>query len=122
MTLSLTFHQIPPALRPTLFPYTTLFRLSVPVGAVRLTDVFSASGSVPQRKLALMRAFVREAFDSLPRDTSVFSRALGSSGTINAVVGYAARQGKAATRDEVARATEELAAMPVHERRQRFDV
>jgi len=93
---------------------------SVPVGAVRLTDVFSASGSVPQRKLALMRAFVREAFDSLPRDATVFSRALGSSGTINAVVGYAARQGKAATRDEVAQATEELAAMPVHERRQRF--
>ena len=94
---------------------------SVPVGAVRLTDVFSASGSVPQRKLALMRAFVREAFDSLPRDATVFSRALGSSGTINAVVGYAARQGKAATRAEVAQATEELAAMPVHERRQRFD-
>jgi exopolyphosphatase/guanosine-5'-triphosphate,3'-diphosphate pyrophosphatase len=94
---------------------------SVPVGAVRLTDVFSASGSVPPRKLALMRAFVREAFDSLPRDATVFSRALGSSGTINAVVGYAARQGKAATREEVAQATEELAEMPAHERRQRFD-
>jgi exopolyphosphatase/guanosine-5'-triphosphate,3'-diphosphate pyrophosphatase len=94
---------------------------SVPIGAVRLTDVFSSSGAVTARKLALMRAFTREAFDSLPRDKGVSSHALGSSGTINALVGYAAGQGKSATREEVAQAAEELAEMPVQERRQRFD-
>jgi exopolyphosphatase/guanosine-5'-triphosphate,3'-diphosphate pyrophosphatase len=94
---------------------------SVPIGAVRLTDVFSSAGTVTGRKLALMRAFAREAFDSLPRDRTLSSHALGSSGTINALVGYAAGQGKSATRDEVTQATEELAAMPAHERRQRFD-
>ena len=99
---------------------TTLW--SVPVGAVRLTEVFSSSATVTERKLALMRAFAREAFDSLPRDATLSKRALGSSGTINAVVGYAGREGKGgATREEVARATEELAAMSVHERRHRFD-
>jgi len=98
---------------------TTLW--SVPVGAVRLTEVFSSSATVTERKLALMRAFAREAFDSLPRDATLSKRALGSSGTINAVVGYAGRDGKGATREEVARAAEELAAMSVHERRHRFD-
>ena len=68
-----------------------------------------------------MRAFAREAFDSLPRDATLSKRALGSSGTINAVVGYAGRDGKGATREEVARAADDLAAMSVHERRHRFD-
>jgi len=94
---------------------------SVPIGAVRLTDVFSSAGTVTARKLSLMRAFTREAFDSLPRDRTLSTHALGSSGTINALVGYAAGQGKSATREEVAQAAEELAAMPPHERRQRFD-
>ncbi|TMA16397.1 MAG: HD domain-containing protein [Deltaproteobacteria bacterium] len=89
--------------------------------SMRLTEVFSSSATVTERKLALMRAFAREAFDSLPRDATLSKRALGSSGTINAVVGYAGRDGKGATREEVARAAEELAAMSVHERRHRFD-
>jgi exopolyphosphatase/guanosine-5'-triphosphate,3'-diphosphate pyrophosphatase len=76
---------------------------------------------IADRKLALMRAFAREAFDSLPHDVSLSRRALGSSGTINALVGYAGREGKEARREEVARATEELAAMSPHERRHRFD-
>jgi exopolyphosphatase/guanosine-5'-triphosphate,3'-diphosphate pyrophosphatase len=97
---------------------------SVGVGAVRLAEIFEASGKVSEKKLGLMRSFAEEAFrEALPPPSRELPRAaLGSSGTIQAVVAFAAAEGTAhATRGQVRKAVERLAAMSPDERRRRFD-
>lgn len=97
---------------------------SIHLGAVRLTDMFSAHGPVAKPKLKLMRNFAREAFeDNLPRRISrAPSSAIGSSGTIGAVVSFARAEGIGhATVGEVSRAVERLADMEMEKRRKRFD-
>jgi len=95
---------------------------SVALGAVRLTQIFSANGRMPPARLAALRAFADEAFrEAIPEPRLRVRSALGSSGTIGAVVGFAADGGRRATRREVTRAVEELAGMSVAERRRRFD-
>lgn len=97
---------------------------SLPLGAVRLTELFGASGSVPPKQLRLMRGFVSESLrKTLPDPLPALPRvALGSSGTINAVVGYASGDGSAsATVRQLTRATDTLAAMSPQRRRKRFD-
>lgn len=97
---------------------------SIHLGAVRLTDMFSAQGPVAKPKLKLMRKFAREAFeDNLPRRIPrAPSSAVGSSGTIGAVVAFARSEGVGhATAAEVSRAVERLAAMEMEKRRKRFE-
>jgi exopolyphosphatase/guanosine-5'-triphosphate,3'-diphosphate pyrophosphatase len=94
---------------------------SVPLGAVRLTQIFSTSGRVSEARLAALRSFSAEAFrEAVPPLRARRLQAVGSSGTIEAVVGFAA-QHKRATRKEIGRAVEELAGMSVTERRRRFE-
>jgi exopolyphosphatase/guanosine-5'-triphosphate,3'-diphosphate pyrophosphatase len=94
---------------------------SVQVGAVRLTQIFGTSGKVSAERLAALRAFAAEAFrEAIPSFRAGARPALGSSGTIEAVVGFAAEQ-KRASRKEITRAVEALAAMTVAERRRYFD-
>jgi exopolyphosphatase/guanosine-5'-triphosphate,3'-diphosphate pyrophosphatase len=90
---------------------------SVPLGAVRLSQIFGTRGRVPAGRLAAMRAYAAEAFrEAIPHPPRTMRRALGSSGTIGAIVAFAAGRGRPATRSEVTRAVEALAAMPLAER------
>ena len=95
---------------------------SVAVGAVRLTEMFGISAKVAPGRLALVRSYAAEAFrEGLPRRFRHPSVALGSSGTINAVVGFAASKRRSATAKEISRAVEELAEMGIEERRRHFE-
>lgn len=97
---------------------------SIHLGAVRLTDMFGAQGAVPKPKLKLMRKFAREAFeDSMPRRIPrAPASAIGSSGTIGAVVSFARSEGVGhATAAEVSRAVERLADLEIEKRRKRFE-
>ena len=97
---------------------------SVNLGAVRLTELFDLKGKVGKRQLKLVREFCAEAVaEVLPeRIRQQPDSALGSSGTIGAVVAFAQKDGFAhATRREVTRAVERLADMDTDKRRKRFD-
>jgi exopolyphosphatase/guanosine-5'-triphosphate,3'-diphosphate pyrophosphatase len=96
---------------------------SVALGAVRLTEMFELEERVAPKRLELVRSYASEAFrEALPRRFAHPRHALGSSGTINAVVAFAASKGaRRATRREIERAVEELAAMGVADRRRHFD-
>ncbi len=95
---------------------------SVPLGAVRLTQIFGTQGRVSPQRLAALREFASEAFrEAIPRPRLGIRRGLGSSGTIGAVVGFAAERGGRATRKEVSRAVDALAAMSPAQRAREFD-
>jgi exopolyphosphatase/guanosine-5'-triphosphate,3'-diphosphate pyrophosphatase len=97
---------------------------SLALGAVRLTEVFNASKSVTPKQLRLMRSFVAEAVrKTLPEKISKLPRvALGSSGTISALVSFAAGDGGGgASMRQLTQAVEALAGMPPERRRKRFD-
>ena len=97
---------------------------SITLGAVRLTELFNVAGKVPKKKLEVMRAFALEAVqEALPRKLPrAPDTALGSSGTIQAIVAFARSEGAGhATRREVTRAVERLAKMDGEKRRKRFD-
>jgi len=95
---------------------------SVALGAVRLTEMFGMSAKVTPARLALVRSYAAEAFrEGLPGTFPHPATALGSSGTNNAVVSFAASKGRSATRKEIGRAVEELAEMGIEERRRHFD-
>lgn len=97
---------------------------SLALGSVRLTEVFGASHRLPPKQLRLMRSHVAELLrKTLPaRATQVPRVALGSSGTINAVIGFAASEGTAhANVPQLSRAVEQLAEMTPERRRKRFD-
>jgi exopolyphosphatase/guanosine-5'-triphosphate,3'-diphosphate pyrophosphatase len=98
---------------------TDLF--SVGLGAVRLTDIFDSSGKVGDSRLAAMRSFAAEAFrDGLPRKLPRIQEALGSSGTITAIVSVYG-DGRRLTARRAERAVEELAGATLAERRRRFE-
>jgi exopolyphosphatase/guanosine-5'-triphosphate,3'-diphosphate pyrophosphatase len=95
---------------------------SIPVGAVRLTQIFDTGGRVDRRQLRVLRSFAEEAFrEAVPRGFRPPRTALGSSGTIQAVVAFAADGSHRASRRQIARAVEDLAEMSPSERRARFD-
>lgn len=97
---------------------------SLDIGAVRLTELFDVRGEVPKRQLTLMRSFVRELMEErIPQGLSGLPRsALGSSGTIGAIVAFARSEGVGhATLLEVSRTVEALADMDLEKRRKRFD-
>ena len=95
---------------------------SLELGAVRLTELFDASGKIDSEKLSLMRAYVRQVLEErLPRDSARgTTRVFGSSGTIRSVVMFGA-DGPEASARQLARAVDELASMPPDRRRKRFD-
>ncbi len=97
---------------------------SVPLGAVRMTEIFESSGKVSGKKIELMRGYADEAFrEAMPRPRTDWARAaLGSSGTIGALVGWVAAEGAAlATVEQIHRAVDKLAATGPEERRRLFD-
>jgi len=97
---------------------------SIALGSVRLTELFANGGSSDQQRLALMREYASEAVQrALPKPLPRVPRnALGSSGTIRAVVGFAAAQGTGhVTRRQLRRAVDELGAMSVGELRKHFE-
>jgi exopolyphosphatase / guanosine-5'-triphosphate,3'-diphosphate pyrophosphatase len=94
---------------------------SVALGAVRLTEIFGASGRVSPERLAVMRSYAAEAFrDQLPRKLPHGRMALGSSGTINAIVA-AGSESRRMTRRRLEKTVTELADMTPSERRGRFE-
>jgi len=97
---------------------------SVELGAVRMTELFEVRDEVPKKKLKLMRNFAREILDeAIPHGIpGAPTTALGSSGTIGAVVAFARSEGVGhATTQEITWAVEELADMGLVKRRRRFD-
>ena len=97
---------------------------SLDLGAVRLTELFEVSGSLPKKKLELVRNFAREMLSERIQGSlnGVPTTAIGSSGTIGAIVAYARSEGHGhATMQEVSQAVEELAEMDAEKRRKRFD-
>ena len=95
---------------------------SVPVGAVRLTQIFGTGGRVGRSQLRVLRGFAEEAFrEAVPRGFRPPRTALGSSGTIQAVVAFAAAGAHRASRKQIARALEDLSEMSPEARRKRFD-
>jgi exopolyphosphatase/guanosine-5'-triphosphate,3'-diphosphate pyrophosphatase len=97
---------------------------SLDLGAVRLTELFELKDEVPRKKLALVRNFAREMLDERLKGPlkGLPHSAIGSSGTIGAIVAFARKEGMGhATVQEISRAVEELAEMDVEKRRKRFD-
>jgi exopolyphosphatase/guanosine-5'-triphosphate,3'-diphosphate pyrophosphatase len=95
---------------------------SLALGAVRLTALFGTAASVPAARLALLRAHAAEALrQELPRRFAHPRVALGSSGTIAAVVAFASSRRGSASAREISRAVERLAAMGLGERRRHFE-
>lgn len=98
--------------------------VSVDVGAVRLTELFDVKGEVPKKQLALLRNYARELMEEgiSGRIAGAPQAALGSSGTIGAIVAFARSEGVGhATTQEISRAVDELAEMDSVKRRRRFD-
>ncbi|SET86317.1 Ppx/GppA phosphatase family protein [Stigmatella erecta] len=98
---------------------------SLPLGAVRLSQHFDTAGEVTPAQLRRMRedvdARLRECLPGfVPRLPPV---ALGSSGSIRAVVEFAAREGGEASASpaQLTRAVEALARMSPRERREHFE-
>lgn len=97
---------------------------SVDLGAVRLTELFELKDEVPRKKLALVRNFAREMLEERMKGPvkGLPHSAIGSSGTIGAIVAFARKEGMGhATYQQISRAVEELAEMDVEKRRKRFD-
>jgi exopolyphosphatase / guanosine-5'-triphosphate,3'-diphosphate pyrophosphatase len=96
---------------------------SLPLGSVRLTELFGTSGEVTPARLREVRAFVqRQLNTAFPRTTGGWPReALGSSGTIRAVVRFASGGENHATPRQLSRAVESLARMSPEERCEHFD-
>ncbi|OJT26848.1 exopolyphosphatase [Archangium sp. Cb G35] len=97
---------------------------SLALGSVRLTDMFDAAGKVTPKQLRLMRSYVEEQLrKGIPERLPNLPRvALGSSGTINAVVGFAASEGTGhVSVRQLTSAVETLAEMTPERRRKRFD-
>lgn len=97
---------------------------SLPVGAVRLTELFSAHHKVTPKTLKLMRDYtLRAAQEALPGPIDRAPKmAIGSSGTIRAIVAYATEdKGGPVHVDEMADVVARLAGMSSKERLRRFE-
>lgn len=97
---------------------------SIAIGAVRLSEIFHADSDISPKRLRLLREYAAEAVEeALPRRPRGAPRAaLGSSGTINAVVLFAGETGTPyATARQIRRSVDELVALGPAGRRARFD-
>jgi exopolyphosphatase/guanosine-5'-triphosphate,3'-diphosphate pyrophosphatase len=96
---------------------------SLALGSIRMNETFRQTLDKKAR-LSLMRDYAREAVSrALPKRLPGLPRtALGSSGTIRAVVGFAAAEGTGhVTRRQLRRAVQELGAMDDAELRKYFE-
>lgn len=98
---------------------------SLALGAVRVTQLFESQDRTGPKRVRLMREFAAEAFSEAipPRLVQHFKTALGSSGTIGALVRFAADSDNPnrATSRSLTRAVERLADMKLAERRKHFE-
>ena len=100
---------------------------SMPIGAVRLGEMFSNEanrGVITRELLTRMRRYAQRVIgEALPKSIAGAPKhALGSSGTIRTVCAFAASPGTAhASRDGLSRAVEELVQLGPEGRRKRFD-
>jgi len=97
---------------------------SVAIGSVRLTEMFKSNRDISPKQLRLLREFAREAVEeNLPRGIAGFPRvALGSSGSIRAIISTAAAEGTAhATAEQISSTVDKLARMDPAERHKRFE-
>lgn len=96
---------------------------SVALGAVRLTELFETAEEISAKQLKLLRRYTDEVLtEALPeRIPYAPKHALGSSGTIAAVVAFASGGGSRATRRQISTAVEDIADMGPQKRRKRFD-
>jgi exopolyphosphatase / guanosine-5'-triphosphate,3'-diphosphate pyrophosphatase len=96
---------------------------SLALGAVRLSQHFDTTGEVTPAQLRRMREDVDARLrESLPGFVPRLPRvALGSSGSIRAVVDFASREGGEASLAQLTRAVETLARMSPQERREHFE-
>ncbi len=97
---------------------------SVGLGSVRVSEMFATDEKLSRKTLETMREFSGEALRKvLPgRISNAPSSALGSSGTIQAVIAFAApgAAGKA-TAGQISDAVVELAGLSLEKRQRRFD-
>jgi exopolyphosphatase/guanosine-5'-triphosphate,3'-diphosphate pyrophosphatase len=98
---------------------------SVALGAVRLSEEFRSDGKVSRKKLAVMRTYAAEIIARGIADAAArrFRSAFGSSGTINALVSFAADEDsypRVRTR-RLSEVVDELAAMTPQERTEHFE-
>ncbi len=97
---------------------------SIALGAVRLSEIFDTTDALDAKNLKMIRAYALELVtESLPALVpGAPTAALGSSGSIRALVGFAASPGTGhATRKQITKAVKTLSAMTVDERRLHFD-
>jgi exopolyphosphatase / guanosine-5'-triphosphate,3'-diphosphate pyrophosphatase len=99
---------------------------SLPLGAVRLGEIFQTNGKLTRERLVAMRRFAqRVVAEHIPKAMAGpkgARHAMGSSGTVRAVCAFAASPGSAsASRPGLTRAVEELVRLSPAERRMRFD-
>ncbi|MEK6606025.1 MAG: Ppx/GppA phosphatase family protein [Myxococcota bacterium] len=97
---------------------------SIAVGSVRVTEVFRTHAGVSERKLRLMREYVREALEEVlpPRIPEAPSRALGSSGAIRAVVAFASNgDAREVSADRISKAVRRIAELSPSDRKRHFD-
>lgn len=97
---------------------------SIAIGAVRLAETFDTNGALDAKTLKMIRAYALELVtEALPAHVAgAPTAALGSSGSVRALVQYAAAPGTGhATRKQISRAVKDLAAMTIDERRSHFD-
>jgi exopolyphosphatase/guanosine-5'-triphosphate,3'-diphosphate pyrophosphatase len=85
--------------------------------------MFGLEGKIARDRLALVRTYAAEAFrEALPRRFAHPRQAIGSGGTINAVVAFAASKGaRRASRRELQRAVDRLAALSAAAGRRHFE-
>lgn len=95
---------------------------STALGSVRLTELFDASKQITPKQLKLMRKYAAEIVgEAMPRGIKGAPRtALGSSGSIRAVVSYAADGGFAST-EQISESVDELVELGPAGRRTRFE-
>ena len=95
---------------------------SVAIGSVRMAETFDSSGRLSRARLDLMRSFAAEALEKSLPEFPHPRHALGSSGTIGAIVDYASGSGeRRVSRKRLRKAVDELADMGLEERRRLFD-
>ncbi len=97
---------------------------SLSLGAVRLTEIFESGARLTPKQLKLMREYAAQVAEEglPPRLHAAPRRALGSSGTIRAVVGFAAQIGTGrATLGQITAAVDALAKMGRAGREKRFE-
>ncbi|MGQ0508950.1 MAG: Ppx/GppA phosphatase family protein [Myxococcaceae bacterium] len=96
---------------------------SATLGAVRFSETFSAQGRVTHATVEVMREYAQEVLDeAIPRKVSTGLRhALGSSGTIQAVVSFASKGKDTATLGQLVDAVEALVELGPAGRRKHFE-